>query len=128
MTISVTSGQAVGAASVVVDYPPDLVRLPSAGGGDAVRDRVSDLTNGELFDDGSPNNQDSNADQVPDRVRLSLVSVTGVNGAVLAVELDRCDGAVATIPIDYQCALADVVGIDGVTPIVGATCSVDLVP
>ncbi len=128
VTVSVTTGQAIGAASMLIDYPADLVRLPSAGGGAAVRARVNDLTNGELFDGGSPNNQDSNADQVPDRLRLSLVSVTGVTGAVLAVELDRCDSAMATLPNDYQCTLADVVGIDGVTPIVDATCAVDLAP
>jgi hypothetical protein len=106
------------------DAPPRLPTLPAAGGAATVRARVTDLTGSELFDKGSPNNQDSNADLISDRVRFSLVSTSGVLGTILTVRFDRCDGALATVAGDFACTLQNVVATDGVTPIVGASCGV----
>lgn len=126
VTISLTTAEPVGAATVLLAYPIERVGLPAAGGGAAVRARITDLTGGEIFDKGSPNNQDSAADLVPDRVRFSVVSTTGVQGAVLAVEFDRCDGAVLSQAGDYDCTLANVVAPDGVTSIAGVACALGI--
>jgi hypothetical protein len=126
VTITLASGGTpVGGASVVLDYAPHLVRLPAAGGDPAVRARVADLTGGALLDKGTPNNQDGNADREPDRLRLTLVSITGVSGDVLKVTFDHCDGARVTTASDYQCKITGAVGVDAVTP-VAATCALGL--
>src|SRR5262249_33246803 len=101
VTIDLDSPSAVGAASLLLDSPPAQARVPSIGGGSDVRARVTDLTGGNLFDKGEPNNQDSNADNEADRLRLTLIATSGVSGAVLRVDFDRCDGAAATAAADY---------------------------
>ena len=129
VTITLDAAVPVGAASLLLDYPPAEVRLPSLGGGTDVRARVTDLTAGGLFDKGAPNNQDSNNDGEADRVRFTLVAPDGVNGAILRVDFDRCDGAATTVAANYTCLVAGtVVAVDGVTPIAGAACHVTLPP
>jgi len=130
VTIDLDSPSAVGAASLLLDYPPDRVRLPSIGGGSDVRARVTDLTGGSLFDKGEPNNQDSNADDEADRLRLTLIATSGVSGAVLRVAFDRCDGAAATAAGDYTCTVeaGTAVAPDGVTKIPTAACHVGVSP
>jgi hypothetical protein len=130
VTIDLDSPSAVGAASLLLDYPPDKVRLPSTGGGADVRSRVTDLTGGNLFDKGEPNNQDSNGDNEADRLRLTLIATSGVSGAVLRVDFDRCDGATVTTAADYTCAVeaGSAVAPDGVTPIPTTACHVVLSP
>jgi len=121
-----TGGILLGAASpLLLDYPPHLVRLPAAADDAAVRARVADLTGGALVNKGVPNNQDTDGDREPDRLRFSLVAITGVTGAVLKVTFDHCDGARVTTPGDYRCTVGGVVALDGVTPI-AATCTLAL--
>jgi len=130
VTITLDSASAVGAASLVLDYPPDRVRLPSIGGDADVRARVTDLTGSKLFDKGEPNNQDSNSDNEADRLLLTLVATSGVTGAILRIDFDRCDGASPTAAGDYTCIVVagSAVAPDGVTPIPGTACHVTLSP
>lgn len=130
VTISLDSASVVGAASLLLDYPPDRVRLPSIGGGTDVRARVTDLTSGNLFDKGEPNNQDSNSDHEADRLRLTLIATSGVSGTILRVDFDRCDGASPTAAADYSCTVepGSAVAPDGVTPIPAAACHVGVSP
>ncbi|MBI3768510.1 MAG: hypothetical protein HY271_08440 [Deltaproteobacteria bacterium] len=126
VTITIDSSVAVGAASLLLDYPNTRVDLPSIGGGTDVRARVTDLTSGSLFDKGGPNNQDSDNDGVADRVRFTLVAPSGVIGAILRVDFDDCNNINATTPSDYTCSLVPgtVVAADGVTSIADAICRV----
>ncbi len=128
VTISLDAAVPVGAATLLLDYPPQLVRLPSLGGGTDVRARVTDLTSGGLFDKGAPNNQDSNGDGEADRLRFTLVATDGVSGAILRVQFDRCDGAATTTASDYACSLSAAVATDGLTPIADAACHPSLTP
>jgi hypothetical protein len=116
VTITVTSGaNAIGGASVTLDYLPDLVRLPGVADEPAVRARVTDLTGGALVSKGLPNNQDTDGDLEPDRVRFSLLSLTDLSGDVVKVTFDRCSGGRPTVLADYQCTAVDGRGVDGVT-------------
>jgi hypothetical protein len=118
VTLTLTGGTPVGGASLVLDYPPARVRLPGVADDPAVRARVTDVTAGALLGKGAPNNQDSNADREPDRVRFTLVSMTGVSGAILKITFDRCSAAALTTASDYACAIiGSAVAVDGVTPV-----------
>jgi hypothetical protein len=116
-----TGGTPVSGADLVLDYDPHLVRLPGAGDDPGVSTRVVDLT-GHLLNKGAPNNQDTNADREPDRMRFTLVSIQGVTGDILKVVFDRCSGAGLTAVADYTCAVSGAVGADAVTP-VPTTCT-----
>lgn len=124
VTITLTAPAPIGAASLLLAYPPARVRLPAPGGGAEVRARVTDLTGGALFDQGAPNNQDGDGDGEADRVRFTLVAPAGVGGAVVRLEFDRCDGASLTDASAFACTLVagTVVATDGVTPVEGAGC------
>ena len=117
-----TGGTPVSGADLVLDYDPHLVRLPGAGDDAAVLTRVVDLTAGHVLNKGAPNNQDSNADREPDRVRFTLVAIQGVTGDILKVVFDRCSAARLTVAGDYTCAVSGAVGTDAVTP-VPTTCT-----
>lgn len=124
-----TGGTPIGGASLLLDYVPARVRLPGVADGAEVRARVSDLTAGALLSKGAPNNQDSDGDHEPERVRFTLVSTTGVSGAILKITFDRCSGAVLTTASDYTCTIVvgSAVGIDGVTPVPAAACRLGVV-
>ena len=128
VTLTLTGGAPVGGATLVLDYPPDRVRLPGVDDDADVRARVADLTGGALFGKGAPNNQDSDADREPDRVRFTIVSTAGVSGAILKITFDRCASATLTTAADFTCTIVGTaVEKDGVTPVAGAGCAVGVV-
>lgn len=113
-TVSLAASQPIGAATMTLGYPANVVTLP--GSGDAAAERVTVANPGSLFGGGQPNDRD-------DRVEFSLVAPDGVgSGALLSVRFD-CLGA-APGAAAFACALSDVTATDGVTPIAGATCTV----
>ncbi len=127
VTIVLDSATTVGGASLVLDYPPDRVRLPALGD---VATSVADVSSGGLFGKGAPNNTDSNGDGEGDRVLFTVIAPGGVSGAILRVAFDRCNGAAATAAADYGCTVVagTAVAPDGVTAIPGAACHVTLSP
>jgi hypothetical protein len=129
VTLTLATGDTpVGGVSLVLDYPPARVRLPGVADDAAVRARVTDLTGGALLGKGAPNNQDSDADHEPDRVRFTVVAATGVSGAILKITFDRCSAAALTTASDYVCTIiGNAVGTDGVTPVVAA-CTLGVAP
>jgi hypothetical protein len=124
-----TDGTPIGGASLLLDYPPARVRLPGVADDAAVRARITDLTAGALLSKGAPNNQDGDGDREPDRVRFTLVSTTGVSGAILKITFDRCSGVALTTASDYTCTVVagSAVGTDGVTPVPAAACTLGVV-
>jgi hypothetical protein len=103
VTLALETTALVGSAELRLAYLPDRVRLPGVQDDAAVRARVEDLTGGELFGKGSPNNQDGDGDREPDRVRFTVVAPDGVSGAILRVTFDRCAGADPTAATDFAC-------------------------
>jgi hypothetical protein len=125
VTLTLAGSAPFGGASLVLDYPPERVRLPGVDDDAEVRARVADLTAGALLGKGGPNNQDSDADRQPDRVRFTIVSTVGVSGAVLRITFDRCASAALTTASDFVCGIVGTpVEKDGITPIAGASCTV----
>ncbi len=128
LTLATGGVALVGGASLTLDYDPARVRLPAAGDAAPLRARVTDIPPGALVGKGAPNNRDDDGDLEPDQVRFTLVAQNGVQGAILKVTFDRCDGAALTSASDYACTLeGKVVAPDGVTPVPGVTCTVGLV-
>jgi hypothetical protein len=113
-TVALAVPQPIGAATLVLAYPPSAVDLP--GTGDAAAERVTIVTTTALVGNGSPNDHD-------DRVEFSLVALDGLDdGTLLTVRFD-CLGP-APVAAAFGCALTDVYGTDGSTPVDGATCSI----
>lgn len=112
-TVTLAPSTPIGAATVTLGYPPNVVTLP--GSGDAAAARVTVLS-AAVLSDGRPNDRE-------DRVLFSLVSFDGVDGgAIFSVRFD-CLGA-APGAAAFACGLTDVTAPDGLTPITGATCTV----
>ncbi|MCC6764570.1 MAG: hypothetical protein IT293_07895 [Deltaproteobacteria bacterium] len=120
----VTGGPLLGAASAVLDYDPERVRLDGAGDDPAVRAAVTDLTGGALLGRGAPNNQDHDGDLAPDRLRFTLVAASGVAGDVLRVAFALCADAPLPAIGDYACTLVpgSAIAADAVTPLPNAAC------
>lgn len=124
-TITITTGgPLLGAANMTLDYDPDRVRLDGAADDAAVRAAVTDLTAGALLGKGQPNNQDTDGDLTPDRLRFGLVAENGVAGAVLKIGFGVCVGSPALVPADFDCDLVKPVGTDGTTNLPNAACAV----
>jgi hypothetical protein len=122
-----TGGPLLGGANMVLGYDPERVRMDGGGDDPAVRDAVTDRTAGALFGKGLPNNQDADGDATPDRVRFGLVAKDGVVGAILQIAFGVCSGAPAPAVDDFACTLTKPVGTDGLTDLVGASCTVAVV-
>jgi hypothetical protein len=114
VTVALAVPEPIGAATLTLDYPQNLVTLP--GSGDAAAARVTIRTSTSLLNDGSPNDHD-------DTVTFVLIASAGLDdGDLLSVRFD-CLGAVPT-PAQFGCAVSDATAPDGLTPVDGATCSV----
>jgi hypothetical protein len=125
VTITITTGgPLLGAANMTLDYDPERVRLDGAADDSAVRAAVTDLTAGALLGKGQPNNQDTDGDLTPDRVRFGLVAQNGVAGALLRIAFGACVGAPAVVPADFTCDLVKPVGTDGKTNLSTAMCTI----
>ncbi|HEY2385319.1 MAG TPA: hypothetical protein VGK30_00040 [Candidatus Binatia bacterium] len=115
VTIDLAASQAVGAATLLLDYPQDTVDLPGSGDAVSVKERITVLTSASLFANGEPNDQD-------DRLRFTLISVDGIPaGPLFAVRFD-CLGTPPAARA-FSCTVSDAVAADGVTPVSDATCS-----
>jgi len=115
VTVALGVPEPIGAATLTLTYPT-AVSLP--GSGDAAAARVTILTTASLFGAGLPNDQE-------DRVRFSVLAPDGVgSGNLLAVAFD-CLGSAPTATA-FGCALVDAVAADGITPVVGGSCDVDV--
>lgn len=129
VTIGVAAGgAALGGASLVLAYDPAQVRLDGVADDAAVRAAVTDLTGGALLNKGAPNNQDSDHDGEPDRLRFTLIAPAGVAGNVLRVAFGLCEGAAAPVASDHVCTVVpgSAVGIDGVTKLPNTTCALTI--
>lgn len=125
VTITITTGgPLLGAANMTLDYDSERLRLDGAADDDSVRAAVTDLTAGALLGKGQPNNQDTDADLTPDRVRFGLVAQNGVAGAILRIGFGVCAGAPAIAAADFTCDLVKPVGTDGKTNLPAAMCTV----
>lgn len=114
VTVTLAVPEPIGAATLTLAYPASAVTLP--GSGDAAAERVTILTGASLFNDGSPNDRESD-------VTFALIATEGLDdGDLLRVRFD-CLGAAPTAA-QFGCTLADVFAPDGLTPVAGATCSV----
>ncbi len=128
VTVTITTGGALlGGANMVLAYDPAQLRMDGAGDDPAVRDAVTDLTAGALLGKGLPNNQDSDGDATPDRLRFGLVASDGVVGSILRIAFGVCAGATAPADGDFICTLTKPVATDGTTNLVGASCTVAVV-
>ena len=115
VTIDLAASQAVGAATLLLDYPHDAVDLPGSGDDASVKERITVLTSASLFANGEPNDQD-------DRLRFTLISVDGIPaGPLFAVRFD-CLGTPPAARA-FSCTVSDAVAADGVTPVPDATCT-----
>lgn len=113
VTVSLSVPEPIGAAYLVVRYPPAAVALP--GSGEAVADRVVVLSPGSLVANGQPND-------LEDRIAFTLVAASGIDdGDLLTIRFD-CLGPVPS-PVGFDCMLTDVFAPNGVSPVAGATCS-----
>jgi hypothetical protein len=125
VTITITTGGGLlGAANMTLDYDSERVRLDGASDDPAVRAAVTDLTAGALLGKGQPNNQDTDGDLTPDRVRFGLVAEAGVTGAILRIAFGACVGAPAAVPADFECDLVKPVATDGRTNLPDAVCTI----
>jgi len=114
-SVTLSVAEPIGAAKLELAYP-NVVTLP--GSGDAAVERVTVAQPGALLGDGQPNDLD-------DRVVFTLVALDGVeDGALLAVRFDCL--APAPSAGAFTCTLSRAKGIDGVTPVDGATCAVTI--
>jgi hypothetical protein len=118
VTIDLTASQAVGAATLLLDYPQNAVDLPGSGDDVTVKQRITVLTSASLFANGEPNDQD-------DRLRFTLISVDGIPaGPLFAVRFD-CLGSPPAARA-FTCTVSDAVAADGVTPVPDAACTLHL--
>lgn len=125
VTVTITTGgPLLGGANMVLAYDPETLRMDGGGDAQAVRDAVTDLTAGALLGKGLPNNQDSDGDATPDRLRFGLVATNGVAGAILKIAFGVCSGAPAPVAGDLACTLTKPVATDGVTDLPNAVCTV----
>lgn len=115
-TLTLETPEPIGAANLALAYPTAAVVLP--GSGEAAAERVTILTSASLLGDGSPNDTD-------ERVDFNLIAIEGVaSGPLLAVRFDCLTAAPPASA--FACALDTVVTTDAVTPITGASCTVDV--
>ncbi len=126
ITVALDTATPVGSVELRLAYLPDRVRLPGVQDEAAVRARVEDLTGGELFGKGAPNNQDGDGDREPDRLRLTVVAPNGVAGAILRVTFDRCDGAALATTGDFACTLLSAAKDVNAVNIPGVICALSL--
>ena len=116
VAVALAVPQPIGAATLILGYPATVVTLP--GTGEAAAERVIFENPNAVLGGGRPNDRE-------DRVELSLVSIDGLDdGPLFTVRFD-CLGAAPGAPA-FDCALSDVFATDGLTPISGATCTVDV--
>ncbi len=125
VTLSIaTGGPLLGAGDLAVAYDPTVLRLDGVFDDEQVRSAVTDLTGGAIVNKGTPNNQDHDGDLAPDRVRLTVVSTTGVSGQLLRIAFGVCAGAATPQAADVACTiLGTPLAADGATTLPGATCT-----
>lgn len=115
VTVALTVPEAQEVVSVVVSlgYDRALVGLPEAGGGAALRKRLSARTSGALV---TPDNSG-------DALRLVIAKAGGLTlGPIADVEFDRCTGSRAVTVADLHCTVASCAGVGG--QIDGCGCAV----